>query len=305
MKKLLFATLSLLILAACASGKQEGEKLELSTTKQKLSYLMGAENAKQLTQDPNLSKYNKAKLVEGFKLGLADEKSFDAACQQTIQSLIGHAPNELNEQYLEPGSLCIGKFLGSQFRSSWKQAKFFGEFDEAYLVSGFRLGLDGGDTLIKEEEKNTILQTFMSKVNTTVMEEVEQREKKFFSKVKSLKGIQELPNGIYVETIVAGNGGSPVASNDVKSHYVLMNIEGDTLQSSLKNPQIPVFNLGQVIPGWTVSFPYLKKGGKYKIYVPQNMAYGKDSPDPNTIPPFSTLVFYVELVDFGPAGTVK
>lgn len=308
--KHLFIILSAAFLAtACggsAKGKEGVEQLPLTSAKQKISYLMGAENAKQLLNDPNYPKYKKDQLLDGFKTGLKDEKSFDAGCQQTIQNLIGQqGTNTLNEQYLTPGSLCIGKFLGSMFKSSWIQAKSYQEFDEKYLIYGFQVGLENADTLVKEDEKKTIMETFMTKVNTKIMGEVSKREKIFFDKVRGIKGIQELPNGIYLETIKAGNGGSPTAADDVKAHYVLLNIEGDTLQSSLKNMQVPVFNLGQVIPGWTVGIPFMKKGGKYKLYVPQEMAYGKNSPDPNTIPPFATLVFYVELVDFGPMGSVK
>lgn len=289
---------------SCDSKNTE-EQLPLTTTKQKLSFLMGAENARQLLQDPNLPKYKKEEMLKGFEEALAKDGVFDDACQQTLQNLFGQQQGAINEEYITAGSSCIGKVLGSQFRSSWQQAKFFNEFDQKYLVYGFKLGLNSGDTLVKEAEKQTILETFMSKVNAKIMQEVTVRETKFFNGVKAKKGIKAISNGIYVETLVAGTGGSPVASDDVKSHYVLMNIEGDTLQSSLQNPTVPIFNLGQVIPGWTIAFQTLKKGGKYKIYVPQNMAYGKDTPDPNSIPPFSTLVFYVDFMDYGPTGSVK
>jgi FKBP-type peptidyl-prolyl cis-trans isomerase len=306
MKKIIAFLCLSTVLVACGDKNKDGvETLPLTSTKQKVSYLMGAENAKQLLQDPNFPRYKKDQLLEGFKIGLKDPKSFDAACQQSIQSCLGQGQGTFNEQFNMEASLCIGKYLGSMFNSSWTQAKSFKEFEAKYLIYGFQIGLAAGDTLIKDEEKTEIMGAFMNKVNARVMADVNQREGAYFKKVKAISGIQSLPNGIFLETYAKGNGGSPEASYDVKAHYVLLNTNGDTLQSSLKNPQIPVFNLGQVIPGWTVAFPFMKKGGKYKLHVPQNMAYGKDTPDPNTIPAFSTLVFYVELVDFGPAGTVK
>lgn len=306
MKKIIAILTLAATMFACGDSKKEGvEALPLSSTKQKISYLMGSENAKQLLQDPNFAKYKKDQLLAGFKIGIKDPKSFDAGCQQSIQSCLGTGQGEFNEQFNAEASLCIGKYLGSMFNSSWTQAKSFQEFEEAYIVYGFELGINAADTLIKDVEKTEIMSAFMTKVNAKIMAEVNRRESAYFGKVKAMKGIQALPNGLYLETYSKGNGGSPVAADDVKAHYVLMNIEGDTLQSSLKNPTVPVFNLGQVIPGWTIAFPFMKKGGKYKLHVPQNMAYGKDTPDPNTIAPFSTLVFYVELIDFGPAGSVK
>ncbi|WP_343632391.1 FKBP-type peptidyl-prolyl cis-trans isomerase [Fluviicola sp.] len=305
MRKIILASLLLAITFACGDDKEKGRVLPLNTQKQQISYLMGADNAGQLLQDPNFAKYDKDQILKGFEQGLTDEKSFDAACQTTIQNLLGPTQQEFNEKYAKDASLCIGKFIGGMFKSSWKQAKSYDEFDKEYLVYGFELGLKKEDTLIAKDVKATMLKDFMTKINTRVMGEVTKKETAFFNKVKQIASIKELPNGLYMETIQAGTGGSPTATSDVKAHYVLMNTEGDTLQSSLNGPQIPVFNLGSVIPGWTIGIPFMKKGGKYKLYVPQNMAYGKDSPDPNTIPPFSTLVFYVELVDFGPMGTVK
>jgi FKBP-type peptidyl-prolyl cis-trans isomerase FkpA len=305
MKKIILASLLLAVTFACGDDKGATKSLPLNTPKQRISYLMGADNAGQLLQDPNFAKYDKDQILKGFEEGLTDEKSFDAACQTTIQNLLGPSQQEFNEKYAKDASLCIGKFIGGMFKTSWKQAKSYNEFDKEYLVYGFSLGLKKEDTLIAKDLKATMLKDFMTKVNTRVMAEVTKKETAFFSKVKQIATIKELPNGLYMETIQAGTGGSPTATSDVKAHYVLMNTEGDTLQSSLNGPQIPVFNLGGVIPGWTVGIPFMKKGGKYKLYVPQNMAYGKDSPDPNTIPPFSTLVFYVELVDFGPMGSVK
>ena len=305
MKKIILASLLLAINFACGDEKETGKVLPLDTQKQQISYLMGADNAGQLLQDPNFAKYDKDQILKGFEEGLKNEKSFDQACQQTIQDLLGPNQQQFNQKYAKDASLCIGKFIGGMFKTSWEQAKSFNEFDKEYLIYGFGLGLKKEDTLIKKELKETMLKDFMTKVNTRVMAEVTKKETAFFAKVKQMAAIKELPNGLYMETIKPGTGGSPTATSDVKAHYVLMNVNGDTLQSSLNGPQIPVFNLGGVIPGWTIGIPFMKKGGKYKLYVPQNMAYGKDSPDPNSIPPFSTLVFYVELVDFGPMGTVK
>ncbi|MNJ86010.1 Peptidyl-prolyl cis-trans isomerase Mip precursor [compost metagenome] len=306
MKKIILASLLLALNFACGSEKgSTGKVLPLNNQKQQISYLMGADNAGQLLQDPNFAKYDKDQILKGFEEGLNNEKSFDEACQQTIQNLLGPTQQDFNEKYAKDASLCIGKFIGGMFKTSWIQAKSFDEFDKEYLVWGFELGLKKEDTLIKKEVKETMLKDFMAKVNSRILAEVTKKETAFFTEVKQIATIKELPNGLYLETIKAGNGGSPTAASDVKAHYVLMNTNGDTLQSSLKNPQIPVFNLGSVIPGWTVGIPFMQKGGKYKLYVPQAMAYGKDSPDPNTIPPFSTLVFYVELVDFGTMGTLK
>ena len=206
MKRIILASLLIAVTFACGDDKgTTGKVLPLNTQKQQISYLMGADNAGQLLQDPNFAKYDKAEILKGFEAGLNDEKSFDQACQQTIQDLLGPSQQEFNQKYAKEASLCIGKFIGGMFKTSWEQAKSYNEFDKEYLVYGFDLGLNKGDTLIKKEVKATMLKDFMTKVNTRVMAEVTKKETAFFSKVKAMAGIKELPQGLYLETIKAGD----------------------------------------------------------------------------------------------------
>lgn len=295
-----------LSLVACGSDKSgdEIETLPLKSYKHEISYLIGADHAHQMDQDPNLDRYNKELIVKGFEAGLKNPNDYGPECENQIRGLLGENQQEFNAQFVDGASECIGKFLGSMFQQSWSQINAMNEFDQQYVIYGFKLGLMKKDSLIDEKVKQKMLSEFMVKVNNRVASEVDRQEKVYFDQVKTKKGIKELPQGLYLETIKEGTGGSPAISQDVLAHYVLMNKNGDTLQSSLGAQPI-VFNLSQVIPGWTVGFPFLKKGGKYKLYVPQAMAYGKNSPDPQTIPPFATLVFYIDFIDYGSAGSIK
>ena len=283
------------------------EALPLNNKKQELSYLMGADVAKQLVQDPNLSKYDLKEIISGFDAALKNPQLFDQGCQAKLQEFVGPNPQagEFNMSVAKEASNCIGKYFGQNFIVGWKSANALQEFDLKYVKYGFELALNKQDTLIKAEVAQTMVADFMNSVNSRISIDVEKKEKAFFAKVKSMPNTVEIEQSIYLQTLKAGNGGSPLNSDDVKAHYVLFNVNGDTLQSSLGQPDVPIFNLGGVIPGWTIGIPKMKKGGKYKLYVPQALAYGKNTPDPATIPPFSTLVFYVELIDFGKPGTIK
>ena len=63
------------------------------------------------------------------------------------------------------------------------------------------------------------------------------------------------------------------------------------------------FPLGEVIPGWVEGLQKVKPGGKIKLYVPASLAYGDEGR--GGIPPRSTLIFEVELLEVKPAGTAK
>ena len=82
----------------------------------------------------------------------------------------------------------------------------------------------------------------------------------------------------------------------VTVHYHGTLLDGTVFDSSVERGEPISFSLGQVIPGWQEGIPYLKKGGKGKLIIPSHLAYGGRRA--GKIPPFSVLVFEVELIDF-------
>lgn len=298
---------SLLTLAACGDsedGASTVQPLPMKTAKQELSYLMGADMAhSQFDQDPRADSLNQDKLVEGFEKGLNNTGDLSGAEQQAIKGLLGPDGRQFNAQFIDDASFAIGKAIGTSFNTSWKEINFMSEFDKKYLVYGFHLGLLDQDTLIAQQPRQKVLNDFMTKVNTRVSSEVERVERAFFDQVVKKKGIKELPQGLYLETLKEGTGASPAITDDVLAHYAVITTKGDTIQSSLAAQPVP-FNLSQVIAGWSIGIPYMKKGGKYRLYVPQAMGYGKDGSPDGGIKPFTTLVFYIELKEIGKAGTL-
>jgi FKBP-type peptidyl-prolyl cis-trans isomerase len=296
-----------LVLSACGDDASEANTVELKTEKDKLSYAVGADHAKQLLNDPGFANYDKAKIIEGFDAGLENAEAFDMACRQTLQSMMGHG-GSFNPAYKEEGSLCIGKALGSFFVNGWKQENFISRFDLNMVKTGFKLALDKGDTLIPMEERDKMIMSLIGELNEKVFASATKKETQFFSKVRAIKGIKEIGNGIYLETLAEGKGGSPAVGDDVEAHYALLSPKGDTLESSIGAANMgqptPTFSLNQVIQGWSIAFPQLKKGGKYRLYVPQGLAYGGNPPQGSPIERFSPLVFYIELVNYGKPGSL-
>lgn len=103
---------------------------------------------------------------------------------------------------------------------------------------------------------------------------------------------------IYVCT-KPGDGLHPQAGNTVSVHYTGKLLNGEVFDSSVERGEPIEFPLGmgQVIPGWDEGIALMSKGEKGILYIPQDLAYGERTPAP-VIPPFSNLVFEVELVDF-------
>ncbi|HOZ88339.1 MAG TPA: peptidylprolyl isomerase [Bacteroidia bacterium] len=94
-----------------------------------------------------------------------------------------------------------------------------------------------------------------------------------------------------------GTGKSPVATDNVTVHYTGTFLNGEKFDSSVDRGQPATFPLNQVIPGWTEGLQLMKEGGKMKLIIPPNLAYGEGGRP--GIPPSSWLVFDVELIKVG------
>jgi FKBP-type peptidyl-prolyl cis-trans isomerase len=103
-------------------------------------------------------------------------------------------------------------------------------------------------------------------------------------------------SGLKYQVLKRGAGTvSPKASNTVKVHYHGTFLDGTVFDSSVQRGEPATFPLDQVIRGWTEGVQLMKVGDKFKFTIPPELAYGpRGRPG---IPPNSTLVFEVELLD--------
>lgn len=288
---MLVAPLSLLF-AGCGEEQKTEEVVKLETYKDKLSYCMGADFAGPIIQAGADADFLNFDLVAaGFKDGL-NEGDY-SSCQQTVMDAFGERFMNIDSTKVDAGSECFGKLNGSSLYNILKEVEELDQFDMEKLAIGFRHALMKGDTLVEKMERAKILQEFQTKVQTAQMEKMKKMDQPFLDKAKSLPNTTVIDGGIVIETIQAGKGGSPAMTDDVEAHYILTSTAGDTIESSVAMGQPLKINLQGVIPGWTMSFTQLKKGGKYRLYIPSDLAYGKGA-----------LCFYIELLNYGPAGSI-
>ena len=120
----------------------------------------------------------------------------------------------------------------------------------------------------------------------------------FLAEVKKKPGVITLPSGLAYEIIKPGEGPAPKPSETVKAHYIGTLANGTVFDNSIQRGEPVEFPLDQVIPGWTEGLQKISKGGKIKLYVPPQLAYGDDGRP--GIPPASTLVFEIEILDIKP-----
>lgn len=107
--------------------------------------------------------------------------------------------------------------------------------------------------------------------------------------------VKTTASGLQYKILTAGTGATPTATQKVKVNYEGRLIDGTVFDSSYKRGQPATFGCNQVIKGWTEALTMMPVGSKWEIFIPQELGYG--AREAGKIPPLSTLIFTVELLE--------
>ena len=261
------------------SCKKSTADISLQTEKDSLSYAYGVGYASYISSNilqGDTVGANYDALLEGIKEGL---KSNDTTLSVYAEGLkLGASiKNDVDKGLLKDSSLTL---------------------DMKVLKAALLGALAKNEMQITVEEANALLQKTVEKKQKEAMEKQFGNNKvqgeKFLSENKSKEGVITLESGLQYKVIKNGSGAKPNATDKVKVHYEGKLIDGNVFDSSIQRGEPAEFMVNQVIKGWTEALQLMPVGSKWQIYIPQELAYGER--DMQTIPPFSTLIFDVELI---------
>lgn len=157
--------------------------------------------------------------------------------------------------------------------------------------------LKNEEALMTAEEANQAIQSFFQEKEKAKHQVAIDEGEKFLSENAQKEGVQKTETGLQYKVIKQGTGAQPTAENQVTVHYEGRLIDGTVFDSSYERGEPATFGLNQVIPGWTEALQLMKEGGVWEIYLPHDLAYGPRKA--GQIPPYSTLIFKVELISVG------
>ncbi|MCR5433519.1 MAG: FKBP-type peptidyl-prolyl cis-trans isomerase [Bacteroidaceae bacterium] len=153
----------------------------------------------------------------------------------------------------------------------------------------------GNPTAMSSREAQQMLNEYFKKKEKEQAETAIAEGKVFLEQNARKAGVVQTKSGLQYEVLTEGSGRSPKATDTVRCHYEGRLLDGSVFDSSYKRGEPADFGLNQVITGWTEGVQLMKEGAKYRFYIPYLLGYGESGAGAS-IPPYSTLIFDVELI---------
>jgi len=211
------------------------------------------------------------------------------------------------ENTQDKAAYAIGASFASYVNTTLeKQAEFGMSLDKEIILKGITDKLRDKSQLTEEEMIET-LQAYDAEVKAAaeqkqaeLAEKSAEEAKTFLADNAKVEGVTVTESGLQYSVITAAEGPKPAAEDTVSVHYVGTLVDGTEFDSSIKRGQPAKFPLNRVIPGWTEGVQLMSVGEKYKFVIPSDLAYGEQGA--GSIPPGSTLIFEVELLEIEPVA---
>ena len=168
------------------------------------------------------------------------------------------------------------------------------------FMAGFVSGVTGKNSKMTVAEADSTAQVLFERIKAKSQEKQFGANKaegeKFLAANAKKEGVKTLPCGVQFKVLKEGNGATAADTSIVVVNYEGRLLDGTVFDSSKSHGDEPAtFRVGQVIKGWQEALKAMPAGSEWEIYIPQELAYGANQQ--GNIPPFSTLIFKVELVE--------
>ncbi len=188
-------------------------------------------------------------------------------------------------------SYCIGLSVADSLMQ-----QELGAIDPTTMATAIADVFEGKQMKFSPEQANGIIQQYVESLAATKFEVHKTESEQFLSENSKKAGVTTTPSGLQYEIIEAGSGAKPTAENTVQVHYHGTLIDGTVFDSSVTRGLPATFGVHQVIKGWTEALQLMPVGSKYRLYIPQDLAYGAHPHPGGPIKPFMALIFDVELI---------
>ena len=213
---------------------------------------------------------------------------------QMTKDFITNINKGLKSNVKNPQIVNMGEQIGKNIKDQEAQG-LIGEpslaTDFVLIKQGFINGLLGFTEQMDGTQAGEYIQNTMNNIKYG---SVKEDGEKFLAENALKEGVKVTESGLQYEVLKMARGKKPAATDRVKVHYHGTLIDGTVFDSSVERGEPTSFGLNQVIKGWTEGLQLMPVGSKFRFYIPQELGYGAQQA--GSIPPYSTLIFEVELL---------
>lgn len=195
-------------------------------------------------------------------------------------------------QDIQAVSYCIGLSVAD----SLIQQNLDG-LDTAQLSQAISDVFNNNELKFSHEQAGQIIQAYVQDLAAKEFEVVKKEGDDYLAENAKKEGVITTASGLQYSVIEEGNGAMPTPADTVSVHYHGTLIDGTVFDSSISRGMPATFGVTQVIKGWTEALQLMKVGSKYRLYIPQDLAYGAHPHPGGAIKPFMALIFDVELLE--------
>ena len=192
----------------------------------------------------------------------------------------------------EAVSYCVGMSMGGSLMQ-----QDLGELSPEIIAEAISDIFSGKELKFTPQQANDIIQQFVSEQGAAKYGKNKEAGEVFLKENGMRKDVTVTASGLQYEVINEGEGAMPGPEDQVTVHYHGTLIDGTVFDSSVSRGEPATFGVNQVIKGWTEALQLMNEGAKYRLYIPQDLAYGANPHPGGPIEPFMALVFDIELIE--------
>lgn len=197
----------------------------------------------------------------------------------------------------------VSYLLGVNFGSFLKSYDFGSDLNYSQMIKGMKDFVNAkgnprdadftSQFKINPEAMNELFNAFLQKRQNLVALTNKEAGEKFLAANAKKDGVQVTESGLQYIIVEPGNDVKPSAADTVSVHYVGTLLDGSVFDQTEEGADAVTFTLSRVVPGWSEGLQLIGEGGKIKLFIPSNLAYGETGNQ--VIQPNSTLIFDVTL----------
>ncbi|MDG5816117.1 FKBP-type peptidyl-prolyl cis-trans isomerase N-terminal domain-containing protein [Chitinispirillales bacterium ANBcel5] len=211
-------------------------------------------------------------------------------------TVVSEDKSEVLHNYTDTLSYVLGRDVGSQLQ------EFGRDFNIDLFTMAVTQVLTGKESLLESKQRDSVRQVFAEQIKEleekeleTISERLREESVIYMSQNRRRRGVRATASGLQYIVLSHSEGKQPGPQDTVRAIYIGMLTDKTVIDRSLPDLAY-IIDLDKTIPGLSEGIQMMSPGSSYRFFIPPDLAYGSNGIPPE-VPPYSVIIFEVELVE--------